>query len=428
MELPRFLDLPKQVVQQVMDDNVPELAAGLAYRFLFAVFPFGIFLAALAAFVAQWTGLGDPTDEILSAIGDNLPRDVAAQLAPQLETVLGQARPALLSIGALTALWAATGGISSLMGAMNTAYDVEETRGFVGKLVRALLLTLVGSLGILVAFVTIVGGSVLTEQAVSVLGIGPGAWAAISLLRYPLVLVMVAVAVAALFRFGPNVAVSFRWTAVGGLVFAVGWLIATAIFGLYVANFGSYANTYGALGGVIVLMLWFYITAMLLLVAAEVTAVLAKQHEPHVVNARRAETGAAGSAKAGRSDERSGGASPTGAPTREGDPAPMPEATPDAPRTPVPGAAAPGFAAASTPRPEPAPDRSSLPASDAPAPGFAAASTPRPEPAPGPRPRLTHRRPMSWAARALALGLVAASAIMGAIAGRVVGDDEVSRP
>ena len=109
---------------------------------------------------------------------------------------------------------------------------------------------------------TIVGGSVITEQAVATLGIGPGAWATISLLRYPLMLALVAVAVAALFRFGPNVAVSFRWTMVGGVVFAIGWLLATAVFGLYVANFGSYANTYGALGGVIVLMLWFYLTAV----------------------------------------------------------------------------------------------------------------------------------------------------------------------
>ena len=272
MEIPKFLDFPKQVVQQVMEDEVPDLAAGLSYRFLFAVFPFGIFLAALAAFVAQATGLGDPTQQILSAIDDNLPPDVAAQIAPQLESVLGQTRPALLSIGALLALWAATGGVSSLMSAMNTAYDVEETRGFVGKLVRALLLTILGSIGILVAFVTIVGGSIVTEQAVSVLGIGPGAWAAISLLRYPLMLALVAFAVAALFRYGPNVAVSFRWTLVGGIVFAVGWLAATAVFGLYVANFGSYANTYGALGGVIVLMLWFYWSGMVLLLGGEINS------------------------------------------------------------------------------------------------------------------------------------------------------------
>jgi membrane protein len=385
MQVPKILDFPKQVVQQVMDDEVPDLAAGLSYRFLFAVFPFGIFLAALAAFVAQWTGLGDPTDEILAAIGDNLPPDVAAQIAPQLESVLGQTRPALLSIGALFALWAATGGVSSLMSAMNTAYDVEETRGFIGKLVRALLLTILGSIGILVAFVTIVGGSVLTEQAVSVLGIGPGAWSAISLLRYPVVLAMVAFAVAALFRYGPNVAVSFRWTLVGGFVFAVGWLAATAVFGLYVANFGSYANTYGALGGVIVLMLWFYLTAIMLLVAAEVTAVLAKQHEPDVVDARRAETGPAGSAKTGvrqAAEPRS-------------DPSPVPTAEPAV------------AAIAHSPKPERA--------------VVAAATRPLPR-------TLAMGRPMSWLGRVLALGLLAVGAVVGAVAGRVIGDDDRATP
>ncbi|MEO5963968.1 MAG: YihY/virulence factor BrkB family protein, partial [Candidatus Limnocylindrales bacterium] len=290
MQLPRSLEPAQRLVVQIVDDEVPERAAGLAYRFLFAIFPFAIFLAALAAFVAQAVGLGDPTDEILGAIGDNLPADVAGQLAPQLRAILGDARPGLLSIGALAALWAATGGISSLIGAMNRAYDVDETRNFFVKTATALALTAVGSVGILVAFVTIVGGSILTEQAVRTLGIAPDAWGVIALLRFPLVLLLVAIAVAVLFRFGPNVAVSFRWTFVGGLVFAAGWLVATVVFGLYVANFGSYANTYGALGGVVVLMLWFYITALLLLCAAELTSMLAKHHEPERVDARRAET------------------------------------------------------------------------------------------------------------------------------------------
>ena len=99
-----------------------------------------------------------------------------------------------------------------------------------------------------------------------------------------------------LFRFGPNVAVSFRWTLVGGLVFALGWVLATALFGIYVANFANYANTYGALGGVVVLMLWFYLTALLLLVAAEVTSVLARPTSPRrstPAEPRRAPRGAA---------------------------------------------------------------------------------------------------------------------------------------
>ena len=155
------------------------------------------------------------------------------------------------------------------------------------KTFRAALLTVFAALGILIAFVTIVGGSLLTEQAVETLGIPEDAWTAVSLLRFPVVLVLVALAVAALFRFGPNVAISFRYCLVGGFAFAVLWLVATVGFGLYVANFANYSNTYGALGGVVVLMLWFYLTALLLLVAAELTALLAKEREPHKLEARR---------------------------------------------------------------------------------------------------------------------------------------------
>jgi membrane protein len=277
----------KRLVAQIGEDEVPDLAAGLAYRFLFAIFPFAIFLAALTAFVAQWLGIDDPTGEIVGALADNLPADVAGQLTPQLQSVLGETRPGLLSLGAIAALWAATGGVSALIKAMNTAYDVEDTRGFVARTVRAVVLTLLATAGILVAFVTIVGGSVLTQQTAEALGVGGTAWAVITLLRYPVVLGVVALAVALLFHFGPNVRVSFRWAFVGGLVFAVGWMTATVLFALYVANFTNYANTYGALGGVVVLMLWFYLTALLLLVAAEITSLLVEDRDAHLLAARR---------------------------------------------------------------------------------------------------------------------------------------------
>ena len=284
-DLPSLPDSPatafgKRFLAQSMDDDVFDAAAGLAYRFLFAIFPFAIFLAALAAYAAGWFGLGDPSSQILAAARDNLPPDIAAQLAPQLEAVLGQTKPGLLTIGAIGALWAATGGIGALQKSLNAAYDVKETRNFFAKTGVAVGLTLLGSAGILVAFVTIVGGSLLTQQVVTQLGVPSAAWGAISLVRWPVMLVLVAFAVAMLLRFAPNVAVPFRWPLVGGFAFAIGWVVATAAFAVYVANFASYSNTYGALGGVIVLMLWFYLTAVLLLLAAELTSLLAKDHAP----------------------------------------------------------------------------------------------------------------------------------------------------
>ena len=387
MSTPPVVDFAKRLVKQISDDEVPDLAAGLAYRFLFALFPFAIFLAALSAFIAPMLGMGDPTDDILGAVSDNLPPDVASQIRPQLETVLGQARPGLLSIGAVTALWAATGGIAAVIKAMNKAYDVEETRGFIPRTATALGLTILGSAGILAAFVTIVGGSVLTEEAVAALGIGEGAWTVVSFLRFPVVLAMVALAVAVLFKLGPNVRVSFRWTLLGGAVFAVIWLLGTVLFGLYVANFANYSNTYGALGGVVILMLWFYLTGLMMLVAAEVTSLVAKDREPEKIEARRQAVRARSAARTAgvvagatvgavraAADAGDGEADRAGGPGRGGDRrrrrtdegSPRPVVTRDAPG-----------------------------------------------PRPGPRP-----------SRGFALAVMAGGALLGAILGRIAGDDE----
>ena len=118
-----------------------------------------------------------------------------------------------------------------------------------------------------------------------------------TLARWPLMLVLVALAVAVLLRFAPNVAVPFQWPMVGGFAFAIGWVVATALFALYVANFANYSNTYGALGGVVVLMLWFYLTAVMLLLAAELTSLLAKDHAPEHIAARQREIGGAGAGR-----------------------------------------------------------------------------------------------------------------------------------
>jgi membrane protein len=280
----------KRVANQVQEDDVMGISAELAYRFLFALFPFAIFLAALGAFVAQWAGIENPAEELIAMLGQNLPPEMAEEIQPQLEQVVNETRPGLLSFGALFALWAANGGTMALMKAMNRAFDIEESRGFVARYAMGIGLTLLASVGVIGSFIIIIGGTVLTEEIAQQLGIGGAAWTAITLLRWPLVLVFLAVAVAILFRLAPNFQPAWKRVLVGGFVFAIGWLIATAGFGLYVANFGNYDNTYGALGGVIILMLWFYLTALVLLVAAEIVAVLVKENEPEQLEERKRET------------------------------------------------------------------------------------------------------------------------------------------
>jgi membrane protein len=270
----QLLGRGRALLRRSLDDDIAGSSAELAYRFLFALFPFMIFLSALGGFVASWLGIPDPATRVLDAAGSDLPPELVATIRPELEAVLGSTSPGLLSFGALAALWAATGGTNALIKAMNRAYGVEDTRGFVQRYLLALGLTVLAVGGIVASFVVIAGGAVLTAEVVAPLGIGSVLWTAIEILRYPAVLALLIVAVAALYRLAPVVRAPWRLALGGATVFAVGWVLATAAFSVYLSRFGSYASTYGSFAGVIVLMLWFYLSALVLLVGAEVVAVL----------------------------------------------------------------------------------------------------------------------------------------------------------
>lgn len=269
-----------RLIAQVREDDVPGLGAELAFRFLFAVFPFAIFLTALGGLVATAVGIQNPAQQLVSALGDNLPPALVGPLKSEIEAVVSQSSVAILSFGGLLALYAATGGTNALIKAMNRAMEVTETRGLVGRLAVAVGLTILLAGGIIAAFVTIVGSALLTQQLADQLGVGSQARQAIDLLRWPIVFGLLVVAISVLFRFAPNTAAPWRWIVAGAVTFAVAWLVVTVGFAIYVANFAHYSRTYGALGSVIVLLLWFYLTAIVLVCAAEVVAVGSKLRQP----------------------------------------------------------------------------------------------------------------------------------------------------
>jgi membrane protein len=272
--------------RSVPADDVLGLAAEIAYRFLFAVFPFGLFVAALGAFIASALRIENPAQQIVDGLGDNLPPNIAQALQPELERLLDVAQPGLLSIGALTALWAATGGTNALVKGIHRAYDLEEQRPFLLRYAMAVGLTLLAAVGIFVSFVTIVGGAILTEQVASRFGLGEEAAGVVSLLRWPVVFIALTLAVAVLYRYAPSLVVPWRWILAGAAAFTVGWIVATVGLAFYATNVADYGATYGTLGGVIVLMLWFYLTGALLLLGAEITAALARERSPEEIRVR----------------------------------------------------------------------------------------------------------------------------------------------
>jgi len=283
----------RRFVTGLRDHDVSGLSAEMAYRFLLALFPFGLFVAAMSSVVAGWLRVQDPAAQIVAAVSDNLPSVVADAVRPELVRLMESHRTDLVLFGALAALWAATGGTNALAKGIHRAYGVDEQRPFVLRYAIAIGLTVLGAIGIIAAFVTIVGGAMLTQEVADAFGLEAQAWTILQLLRWPAVFAILIVAVAIVYRYGSSVVVPWRWILVGAAAFALGWLAATAALAVYVLNVADYGATYGSLGGVIVLMLWFYVTAAMLVVGAEVTAILARERTPGSIHRRGEEVVAA---------------------------------------------------------------------------------------------------------------------------------------
>lgn len=279
----------KHVAQEVKQDDVSGLAAELTYRAFLALFPFLLFLAALGGVLADLLGVSNPADKFLQLFGNSLPADARSVIHGQVEAVVESSNFGLLSVGIAGALWAASGGAGAVIKALNRAYDIPDSRPFVRLKLLSVGLVLAATVAILggvaLIFATQFWGQELADRlglgGLFELGLRVGAW--------PVLVFVLLVCVSFVYWAAPNVGLPYRWVTPGAFVFAIGWAVATVGFGIYVSQFASYNATYGALGGVVVLLLWFYITFTLLLLGAEVNAVLDEDGIGPILEARRRE-------------------------------------------------------------------------------------------------------------------------------------------
>jgi len=256
------------------DDDLTGLAAELSYRFFLALFPFVLFLASLGAFVARAVGVDDPSQEVLELLGDSLPSDASSVVSEQAEELVESANVGLISVGIIGAIWSAAGGVGALMKAVNRVYDFSETRPFWKKNGISIGLTVFGGLALLAAVSLMVVTQVSATQVAEWIGLGDGLGWTIQLARIPLVLALVALAAAIIYRVAPCGDLRVREVLPGAFAFAIAWGAFTFLFALYIANFGSYSATYGALAGVVILLVWFYLSSLLLLAGAELNATI----------------------------------------------------------------------------------------------------------------------------------------------------------
>ncbi|MFC3689103.1 YihY/virulence factor BrkB family protein [Aquipuribacter hungaricus] len=262
----------KRAWKEAKADNVPMLAGGVAFFAFLALFPAMIALISLWGLVVGGPDAARQAEELTAG----LPQEASSIIAEQMKAVGSQ--DSGLGIGfvisILLALWSASGGTANLIKAVNIAYDEDETRGFVKLRGLALLLTL----GAIVFVILSVGLVAVVPPVLDNLGLGIAGTIAAQAARWVLLVVLVAVALAVVYRLAPDRDdPKLRWVSQGAAVATVLWLLGSIAFSLYVSNFGSYNETYGAIAGVAVLLLWLYLTTYIILLGAEINAETERQ-------------------------------------------------------------------------------------------------------------------------------------------------------
>lgn len=259
----------KRTAKGFSEHDLSTYAAALAYRALFSIFPFILFLLALLGFLH----LPDFFDWLRSQADLLLPPVAMEQVGPVIDQ-LQDSQGGLMSFGILLALWTASIGVRSLMNAMNRVYAVEESRPS-WKLV---LLSVAYTVGLAVMLLLAAGFMTLGPQVMSWLASQIGMEQMLVTLwtwiRWPLAILLMMLAVALIYYATPDVEQDFRFITPGSVVAVIVWLAASIGFGIYVQNFGNYNATYGSIGAIIVLLLYFYISAAVLLLGAQLNATI----------------------------------------------------------------------------------------------------------------------------------------------------------
>lgn len=266
-------DVALRVKDEVKTDQVPLLAAGVAFYAMLALFP------ALIAVVSVYGLVADPADvqRQITSLTSALPESAASLIGDQLSSIVNSQSSSLswglaLSLGGV--LWSVSSGVQGLIKGLNVAYDEDESRGFVKLRGLALLLTL----GAIVGAIAALGLIVVVPIVLRAVGLGAvGEWA-VRIGRWPLLALLVAVGLAVVYRYGPDRdSPRWRWVGPGAAIATVLWILGSIGFSVYVNNFGSYNQTYGSLGAVIVLLLWLFLTSFVVLLGAEIDAELEHQ-------------------------------------------------------------------------------------------------------------------------------------------------------
>lgn len=253
-----------ELKNEYLNDNIGNVAGAVTFSALLAIFPFLLFLVGLAGAII------DPNQAqmMIQELGKVAPAAVTEILGQRLKDLTTGSHAGLLTVGGLGAIWAASGGITAMMDALNTVYAVKESRPFWKTRGIAILMTLAAAALSILASLAMVAAPALAHWLGEPLG------TLVMWLRLPVAGLLMMLVWAMIYFVLPDVEQDFKFITPGSVVGVLLWLLASFGFSIYVKNFGSYDVSYGALGGVIVMLMWMWISAQVILIGAEINALL----------------------------------------------------------------------------------------------------------------------------------------------------------
>lgn len=256
----------KHLLKRIKKSNVPDTAAQMSYYFLLSLFPLLIFAVTLLAY------LPISQQDLFLLIRDYAPGDTVETIQNTLNEVLENRNGGLLSFGVIATIWSASNGMNAVIKGLNHAYNVDETRPFYKVRVMSVLLTFGLIFVIAAALILQVFGKQIGLFASNYLGMSDQFLTLWNWLRWLISPLLIFGVFVGLYYLAPNLSIKCVTVLPGAIFAAVGWIVVSLGFSFYVNNFGNYSATYGSIGGIIVMMVWFYLSAMIILVGGEINA------------------------------------------------------------------------------------------------------------------------------------------------------------
>ncbi len=276
MNYKSLIDVFKKLYKRFSEDEITALSAQLTYYLILSFFPFLIFLITLITYTPL------VTEDSLFALSDLLPLETYYLVMDVVLGVVYTRSFTLLSFGMIASLWASSNGVAAVIRGINRAYDQKDNRSFIKVRVLALLFTFGLIIVIITALILLVLGRIWATTLFSYLGVSEYLISIWQWVRYGISLFVMWFIFTALYYYAPNRKIAFKEVIPGSTFAIIGWISISFLFAYYIDQFGNFSYMYGSIGGIFLLLIWLYISSIILLTGAEINAILLDEKEGHI--------------------------------------------------------------------------------------------------------------------------------------------------